>query len=71
MVGLGPVQTGQGGQEGEERLATGGAQERATCRYCEDEMFGKGEEGQVLESLLLGLRSAVTMGSSEMGEGPL
>ena len=52
MVGLRPVRADQGSQEGEESLAAGGAQERATCGDCEDETDGKGEPGQVLEGLL-------------------
>ena len=52
MVGLGPIRAGHGGQEGEESLAAGGAQERATCGDYEDETDGEGEEEQVLEGLL-------------------
>ena len=51
-MGYGAVGAGQSGSEGEEGLASGGAQECPALGDCEDEEDGEREEGQVLESLL-------------------
>ena len=71
MVGFGAHGEGEKCAPREKEGEPCGTPQCVMLRDLSDETFGEGYKRQVLESLLLGLRPAVTVGSGKLGEGSM